>query len=79
MNISEKDKSILRKLAEELATIAALPSHKEKIEMWKRMNSREPVRPLVLLRALGQHNPSIHLARGLLLLAWSGIVLQSCI
>ena len=45
--ISDSDKSVLRRLAEEQAEIAALPVHQEKIDLWKRLNSLEPVRPMV--------------------------------
>jgi len=53
--ISEKDKSILRKLAEEVAEIAELPIQKEKIEMWKRLNSLKPVKPMVWINEIPWH------------------------
>ncbi len=49
MMIREKDRNILRKLASEQAEIAALPVHKEKIELWKKLNGLEPVRPMVMI------------------------------
>ena len=47
MSISPKDKDTLRRLAGEVAEIAALPVHKEKADMWRRLNRLEPVRPMV--------------------------------
>ena len=47
MAISENDRDILRRLAEQQAKIAALPIHKEKAELWRRLNDLERVRPLV--------------------------------
>jgi len=50
MALSEKDRTILRELARQLAEIAALPVQKEKAELWQRLNRLEQVRPLILLR-----------------------------
>jgi hypothetical protein len=47
MSVTPKDKDTLRRLAGDLAEIAALPVHKEKAAMWRRLNRLEPVRPLV--------------------------------
>src|ERR1035437_5122331 len=49
MKPSEKDRGILRKLAERQAEIAALPVHQETITEWKRLNGLKPGRPLVLV------------------------------
>ena len=50
--ISEKDKSLIRDLGRRVAEIAADPIHEEKIEMWKRLNSLERVRPLIHVQAI---------------------------
>lgn len=42
--ISQKDRDILRGLAEEQAKIAALPVQKERAELWRRLNDLEPTR-----------------------------------
>ena len=47
MSVTPKEKDTLRRLAGEVAEIAALPVHKEKAAMWRRLNRLEPVRPLV--------------------------------
>jgi len=45
----QHDRIILRALAVRVAEIAALPTMEEKRVLWKRHNSLQPVRPLVLL------------------------------
>lgn len=50
--ISTNDRDILRRLAEQQALIAALPIQKEKAEMWRRLNDREPVRPMVWINEI---------------------------
>ena len=52
MKITVKDRDILRRLAEEQASIAALPVHREKAEMWRRLNDLEPVRPMVWINEI---------------------------
>ena len=47
MSVTPKEKDTLRRLAGELAEIAALPVHKEKAAMWRRLNRLERVRPMV--------------------------------
>jgi hypothetical protein len=46
---SQKDKDILRQLAGRRAEIAGLSIHAEKAELWRRVNDREPVRPMVYI------------------------------
>lgn len=55
MIISEKDKKILRKLAEEVADIAALPIQEEKADMWRRLNRLEPVKVMVRISEIPWH------------------------
>ena len=52
MAISKKDRDILRRLAEGQAAIAALPIHKEKAQLWRRLNDLESVRPLVWINEI---------------------------
>ena len=47
MPISDHDKTVLRRLAEQRAEIAALPVQEERRELWRRLNDLEPVKPLV--------------------------------
>jgi len=43
------DREILRALAGEVAAIAALPVQAEKRRLWRRLNSLQPVRPMVMV------------------------------
>ncbi len=47
MNILDKDRDILRGLAEKVAKIAALDVHKEKAGLWTKLNDLKKTRPLV--------------------------------
>jgi hypothetical protein len=47
--ISTQDRTILRDVAARVAEIAALPVQSKRREMWKRHNSLQPTRPLVLI------------------------------
>ena len=53
--LNEVDKTILRNLVEELAAIAALPVHKEKAELWTRLNDLNSVRPMVWINEIPWH------------------------
>ena len=50
MSVSEKDRTILRDLAKQVADIAELPVQREKAELWRRLNRLEPVRPMIYLQ-----------------------------
>jgi hypothetical protein len=50
--VDAHDRDILRGLAEAQAQIAALPVHREKAELWRRLNDLEPVRPLVWINEI---------------------------
>jgi len=50
--LKEKDKDILRRLASELALIAALPVHKEKAKLWQKLNDLESERPMVWINEI---------------------------
>ena len=52
MSIPEKDKRIIRDLAERVAEIASLSVHDEKRDMWIRLNRLERVRPLIHVQAI---------------------------
>ena len=49
MLINQKDKTILRQLAKQVVEIAELPIMAERRELWKRHNSLERVRPMILI------------------------------
>jgi hypothetical protein len=50
-----KDKEILRELAKKKAEIASLPVHKEKIDLWKKLNSLKSDRPMVWINEIPWH------------------------
>jgi len=54
-----KDKEILRRLAGELAGIAALPVHKEKARLWRKLNDRESERPMVWINEICWHEMDV--------------------
>lgn len=60
MIISDNDKSILRSLAEKVAAIAAFPVHKEKTELWTRLNDLKNPRPLVWINEICWHEMNVN-------------------
>ncbi len=52
IRLSTRDRDILRRLAEELAEAAALPVHREKAELWRRLNDLDSVRPMVWINEI---------------------------
>ena len=60
MKISKNDRSILRQLAEKVAEITALTIHKEKMELWRRLNDLEQVRPLVWINEIPWHEMNVN-------------------
>ncbi|MHB1355763.1 MAG: hypothetical protein ACYCZF_07275 [Anaerolineae bacterium] len=47
--LNQHDKDIIRHLASEVAEIAALPVQEQKRSLWRRLNARKPVRPMVMI------------------------------
>ena len=47
--LQSRDKEIIRRLAAEVAEIAALPVQEEKRELWRRLNGLQPARPMVTI------------------------------
>lgn len=60
MNLSDKDKSILRQLAEKQADIASLPVHETKGSEWTRLNGNKPGRPLVWINEIPWHEMDVN-------------------
>jgi len=58
--ISQHDKDVLRHLGERKARIAELPIHKEKAELWRRLNQLEPTRPLVWIDEIPWHEMNVN-------------------
>jgi hypothetical protein len=55
IKLSAKDKDLLRRLAGELAEIAALPVHAEKARLWQKLNDLESERPMVWINEICWH------------------------
>ena len=60
INLPVADKEVLRKLASELAEIAALPVHKEKARLWTQLNDRKSERPMVWINQVCWHEMDIN-------------------
>lgn len=52
---SARDRSILRRLAEQVAHIAGLPTHTHTIEGWKRINGLQRSKPMVWINEIPWH------------------------
>jgi len=59
IRLAAADKDSLRSLAGELAAIAALPVHREKAELWRRLNDLDSVRPLVWINEIPWHEMNV--------------------
>ena len=55
MSATERDRTILRELASQVAEIAALPVQQQTIDAWKALNHLEPVRPMVTIDQVCWH------------------------
>ena len=59
MHVNDGDREILRKLAGQVAEIAALPEQQETIALWKASNGLEPVRPMVMIDQIPWHEMDV--------------------
>jgi len=59
IKLSPRDGDILRRLASELAQIAALPVHKEKARLWQKLNDLESERPMVWINEICWHEMNV--------------------
>ena len=59
IRISSKDKEILRRLAAELAEIAALPIQTETMKLWQKLNDLESERPMVWINEVCWHEMNV--------------------
>lgn len=60
MNIPEKDRSILRELAEKQVEIASLPINKERAVEWTRLNGLNKGSPLVWINEIPWHEMNVN-------------------
>ena len=57
--LSARDTDVLRRLAEELAAIAALPVHREKAALWQKLNDLDSARPMVWINEVCWHEMDV--------------------
>lgn len=59
IKLRRRDRDVLRRLAGELAPIAALPVHQEKARLWQRLNDLQSERPLVWINEIPWHEMNV--------------------
>jgi hypothetical protein len=59
IRLSDRDKDILRRLASEVAKIAASPIHKEKARLWQKLNDLDAERPMVWINEICWHEMNV--------------------
>jgi hypothetical protein len=59
IELSHNERSVLRQLVFQQAEVASLPVHKEKAELWRRLNQLESVRPLVWINEIPWHEMNV--------------------
>jgi hypothetical protein len=59
IKLSAGDVDVLRRLAGQLAGIAALPIHREKARLWRKLNDLESERPLVWINEIPRHEMDV--------------------
>lgn len=60
MNLTTREQDTLKRLVAELAQIAALPVHKAKAELWRKLNDLESDRPMVWINEIPWHEMNVH-------------------
>jgi hypothetical protein len=55
IRLTDAEKEVLRRLAADLARVAALPVHKEKAGLWRKLNDLESTRPMVWINEIPWH------------------------
>jgi hypothetical protein len=59
ITLTAAEKDTLRRLGSEVAAVAALPVHREKAGLWRKLNDLEPVRPLVWINEIPWHEMNV--------------------
>jgi hypothetical protein len=59
IDLTQKERDILRRLVTSQAEVAALPDHKRKAELWRKLNQLESVRPLVWMNEIPWHEMNV--------------------
>ncbi len=59
IKVRRRDQDVLRRLAGELAPIAALPVHQEKARLWQKLNDLQSERPMVWINEIPWHEMNV--------------------
>ncbi len=60
IRLSPRDRDVLRRLATEIAEIVALPVHREKARLWRKLNDLESERPMVWINEICWHEMDVN-------------------
>ncbi|MCY2989324.1 MAG: hypothetical protein NTY19_15825 [Planctomycetota bacterium] len=60
ITLNARDTDVLRRLAADLAEIAALPVHQQKARLWQQLNDLESVRPMVWINEICWHEMPVN-------------------
>jgi hypothetical protein len=60
IHLTDRERSVLRRLAEEMSRIAALPVHREKARLWTSLNDMKSVRPMVWINEIPWHQMNVN-------------------
>jgi len=60
ISLSDKERDVLKNLGEEIAEISALPVHKEKAKLWRKVNDLESERPVVWINEIPWHEMNVN-------------------
>ena len=60
IHLEPAEEDVLRRLVDELARIAALPVHRERAELWRRLNDLESHRPMVWMNEIPWHEMNVN-------------------
>ncbi len=60
LNASQKDSKIIRTIAKQYSEVAFLDIHKNTIEDWKRLNTLDPVRPMIMIDQIPWHEMNVN-------------------
>jgi len=59
ISLAPGEKEVLKRLAVEIAAIAALPVHREKAGLWRKLNDLESARPMVWINEIPWHEMNV--------------------
>jgi hypothetical protein len=59
IRLTAAEKEVLRRLGQEIAAVAALPVHREKAGLWRKLNDLESARPMVWINEIPWHEMNV--------------------